>query len=59
MLLQAINIKLADQVEKNGKPYLGVISEEATINLDSISRRMSALDFDKSRSISNSKDKLE
>jgi hypothetical protein len=59
MLLQAINIKLANQVEKNGKPYLGVISVEATINLDSISRRMSALDFDKSCAIGNSKDKLE
>merc|ERR1712127_510069 len=34
-------------------------SVEATISLDSINRRMSALDFDKSCAISNAKDKLE
>ena len=38
MFLSSINIKLSDQVEKKGTPYLGIVTEDESTELDYLRR---------------------
>ena len=58
MFLSSINIKLSDQVEKKGTPYLGIVTEDESTELDSLRREVSVIDYDRAMAVKKAETKL-
>jgi hypothetical protein len=58
ILLSAINIKLSENVEKKGAPYIGIVTKMEATAVDQLRREVAVLNYDQSIAIKDEKTRI-